>query len=414
VFFVNSDLGSGEMASDSGSQAGSLKKLQPLNRRAVFTFSGTHFLNDLVTTGIVPALIVMYKHALHLNYTQSTLIVLISYLTSSVSQPFFGVITDRKPRVWLFSAGVFLSITGLALTGIAPSFNWLLVFVALSGLGSGAFHPEASRGTHLASGQKKGLAQAIFQVGGNAGQAFGPLMIPLFLVHTGLHGLVWFLLLALLSIPLTVQLLRWMGERVKETTLKKKEIPGKNHIPGVILLCGVIILRSWCQIGVVVFLPFYLHHLSIDASETLNFIFVGAGAIGTFLGGIWSDRVGMKRLLIISLFLATPFAFLFPHLHGALSVLDLLLFGFCVLSSFSVGVVYMQLLLPRNVAVASGLAIGFGVGAGGIGSVLMGSISDLFGVSIVFTILSFLPLIAALFAVFLPSDRLRLLAGTKK
>ncbi len=147
-------------------------------RRALYTFSGAHFLNDLVTTGMVPALVVMYKDAFNLNYTQSTLIVLISYLTSSITQPIFGVLTDRKPRVWFFAVGLFLSISGLALTAIAPNLIWLLIFVAISGFGSGVFHPEASRGTHFASGTKKGLAQAIFQVGGNGGQAFGPLMIP--------------------------------------------------------------------------------------------------------------------------------------------------------------------------------------------------------------------------------------------
>src|SRR5690606_33576035 len=129
----------------------------------------------------------------HLNYTQSTLIVLISYLTSSITQPVFGMLSDRKPRVWLFSVGLFLSITGLALTAIAPNLTWLLIFIAISGFGSGVFHPEASRGTHFASGSKKSLAQAIFQVGGNAGQAFGPLMIPLFLVFTGIDGLIWLL-----------------------------------------------------------------------------------------------------------------------------------------------------------------------------------------------------------------------------
>lgn len=384
-----------------------VQSAQPLYRRAVYTFSSAHFFNDLVTTGMVPALVVLYKQALHLNYTQSTMIVLISYLASSISQPFFGMLTDRKPRVWLFTAGLFLSTLGLALTGIASSYGWLLFFIAISGLGSGAFHPEASRGTHMAAGSKKGAAQAIFQVGGNAGQAFGPLMIPLFLLHTGLSGLLWLIPLSILTLPLTTQLLGWMNGKVQEAIKKKKELPGENNIQGVVLLVCIIILRSWCQIGVVIFLPFYLNHLSIEVTEILNFIFVGAGAIGTFLGGIWSDRIGMKKLLVSSLFLATPFALLFPHVDGIVAAIVLLLFGFCVLSSFSVTVVYMQRLLPKNLAVASGLAIGFGVGAGGIGSVLMGSLSDIFGVAIVFTILSVLPIIAAILSIFLPNDKIQ-------
>lgn len=375
------------------------------NKQALFTFSGSHFLNDLVTTGMVPALVVMYKEAFNLNYTQSTLIVLISYLTSSITQPLFGMLSDRKPRVWLFSVGLFLSITGLALTAIAPNLTWLLIFIAISGFGSGVFHPEASRGTHFASGSKKSLAQAIFQVGGNAGQAFGPLMIPLFLVFTGIDGLIWLLPIALVSLLLTVPLLKWLNEKVNDFQFKKKELPGKNHLIGTALLVTVILLRSWCQVGVVIFLPFYLTHLTLEQTEILNFIFVGAGALGTFIGGMLSDRIGMKRIMVGSMFLATPFALLFPHVHGFLAVIVLLLFGFTVLSSFSISVVYMQQLLPKNLALASGLSIGFGVGAGGIGSVFMGRISDVLGVSTVFTILSLLPLLGAVVASFLPNEK---------
>lgn len=381
---------------------------EPLYRRAVYTFSSAHFLNDLVTTGMVPALIVLYKEALHLSFTQASLIVLISYMTSSISQPFFGMLTDKKPRVWLFSAGVFCSIAGLALTGVAHSFGWLLTFIAISGLGSGAFHPEASRGTHLASGTHKGLAQAIFQVGGNAGQAFGPLMIPLFLIHTGISGLIWLLPIALISVPLTTQMLGWMKVKVAEAALKKKEILGRNNVKGAVLLISVIVLRSWCQLGVVVFLPFYMTHLSLAASETLNFVFVGAGALGTFIGGVFSDRIGLKRLMVGSMLIATPFALLLPHLQGIWTIFILLIFGFSVLASFSVSVVYMQRLLPQNIALASGLSIGAGVGAGGIGSVFMGSVADAFGVATVFTILSLLPLVAAGLALFLPNDRKQL------
>ncbi|MDQ0188709.1 MFS transporter [Alicyclobacillus cycloheptanicus] len=388
------------------STAAPLPTRQPIYRRAVFTFSASHFLNDLMTTGLVPALVVMYKQAFHLNYTQSTLIVLVSYLTSSVAQPIFGALSDRKPRVWWLSVGLFFSCLGLALTGAVDSLGLLLVCVAVSGFGSGAFHPEASRGTHLAAGGKKGLAQSIFQVGGNAGQACGPMMIPLFLHRTGIHGLLWFLPVAVLSLGLTGQILGWINRRIVAERTARKVGQGENNIPGVILLVLLIIFRSWCQVGVVVFLPFYMHHLSLEASEWLNFVFVGAGALGTFLGGMWSDKLGLKRLLVGSMFAATPFAILFPFTHGGvLAVFDLLLFGFCVLSSFAVTVVYMQKLLPKNVAMASGLSIGFGVGAGGIGATLMGSISDAFGVPLVFTILSVLPLVCALIGLFLPSDR---------
>lgn len=384
-----------------------MKGKEPIFRRGVFTFSGSHFLNDLVTTGMVPAMVVLYKQAFDLNYTQSTLVVLMSYLTSSISQPLFGMFADRKPRVWLYPAGVFCSIMGLALTGLAPSLPWLLLFISISGLGSGAFHPEASRATHLASGSKKALAQAIFQVGGNAGQAFGPLLVSLYVSHSGIQGLLWLIPVAFLSLLLTGQILPWLREKLETTKLQsKKQINGDNNLLGATLLSCVIILRSWCQIGVVVFLPFYLHNLTIQQSEILSFVFVGAGALGTFVGGVLADKLGMKRLLVSSMLIATPFALIFPYVHGVLSVLVLLLFGFSVLSSFSVSVVYMQRMLPKNIGLASGLSIGFGVGAGGIGSVFMGGISDIFGIATVFTILSLLPLAGSLIAVFLPNDRM--------
>ncbi|MFP7493942.1 MFS transporter [Terribacillus saccharophilus] len=377
---------------------------EPLHRRAVFTFSGSHFLNDLVTTGMVPALVVLYKQAFELSYTQSTLIVLLSYLTSSVSQPLFGLFADRKPRIWLYPAGVFFSIMGLALTGIAPSLPWLLLFISISGLGSGAFHPEASRGTHLAAGSKKSLAQAIFQVGGNAGQAFGPLIVSVFITYTGIKGLIWLIPVAIISILITCQILPWLKEQliISQNAKSSKKIKGANNYIGASLLSCIIILRSWCQIGVVVFLPFFMDSLSVQQAEILSFVFVGAGALGTYLGGIWADKIGTKRLLIFSMLIATPFALVFPHVHGVLSVIVLLFFGFSVLSSFSASVVYMQHMLPQNIGLASGLAIGFGVGAGGIGSVFMGGISDAYGVATVFTILSFLPLAGALIGFFLP------------
>lgn len=377
------------------------------SRRAIFTFSGAHFLNDLATTGMVPALVVLYKQALHLNYTQSSLVVLVSYIASSVMQPLFGAWTDKKPRIWLFAAGVFLSTLGLALSGFATSLPWLLVCIAISGLGSGAFHPEASRGAHLAAGDRKGLAQSIFQVGGNSGQAVGPLMIPLFLSRTGVHGLLWLIPVAFLSLILTSQILRWLGLNVARESARRQSQGGENHKLGIVLLVLVIILRSWCQVGVVVFLPFYFHHLSVETSELLNFVFVGAGALGTFFGGMWSDKIGKKRLLVGSMIVAAPFALIFPYLQGGLAAVDLLLFGFSVLSSFAVTVVYMQRLMPKNVAMASGLSIGFGVGAGGVGATFMGGLSDSFGVSAVFTLLSFLPLAAAIVGAFLPSDRVR-------
>ncbi|WP_430734202.1 MFS transporter [Fodinisporobacter ferrooxydans] len=388
---------------------GALGKLD--NRRLqvwqVSNLGFAHMVNDLMTTGLVPALLPLYKHAFHLNYTQTGLIVFMSYLTSSVMQPIFGYFTDRKPKLWLLPAGVFLSCLGLALSGIAPSLPWVLVFVAISGLGSGAFHPEASRGAHLAAGRGKGLAQAIFQVGGNAGQAFGPLMIPLFLMATGIRGVMWFLALGVFVFVVLWRLLPWYRMRMEQEQKRKRTIEGNNRIWAVILLVFVVILRSWCQIGVSGFLPFFYQqqHMSLNTAELFNFLFLGAGAVGTFIGGTMSDRIGKKWLLLGSMLLSAPFAFLLPKLHGTLAAIDLIAFGFLVLSSFAVTVVYCQMLLPKNIAMASGLMIGFGVGAGGIGATMLGWITDHFGVGAVFDFIVLLPLLGAIISAFLVNDQ---------
>ncbi len=375
--------------------------------RGVWTFGSTHFLNDLMTTGIVPALLPLYKAAFHLNYLQASLIVLVSYLTSSIMQPVLGIWTDRKSLVWLLPLGVFLSNLALALTGAAPSYIWVLILVGLSGLGSAAFHPEAARGTYFASGTSRGLAQAIFQVGGNSGQAVGPLLIPLFLLHTGIHGLLWLLVLAVVAIFLAGQIVPWYRDEVRSHQKTVRQIQGDNRWGGMILLVLIIILRSWSQIGVAAFLPFILQRqMSLGSAEIVDFIFLGAGAVGTFLGGMVSDRMSKKSVILTSLVGAIPFALMLPHVHSDwATAVVLLLFGFFVLSSFAVTVVYAQMLLPRNLALASGLNIGFGVGAGGIGAMVLGAVSDHYGVGVVFQILSVLPLFAAALAVFLPRDK---------
>lgn len=392
------------MAVSPGPESGST---QGLKKDAIWTLSSAHLMNDLTTVGIVPALLPLYKAAFHLSYTQSGLIVLVSYLMSSITQPVLGALTDRKPNIWFLPFGVALSCTGLALTGIAPTFPWLLVLISLSGLGSGAFHPEASRGAHLAAGKAKGLAQAIFQVGGNSGQAFGPLMIPLFILATGLRGLLWFLVLAVLGFALTVRILPWYKARIEAERRKKRQLQGHNRVFAVGLLVLVVTMRSWVQIGVAGFLPFfYIHqHVPLARAELFDFLFLGAGAIGTFLGGGLSDRIGKKSILFVSMLISIPLAAFLPYTQGVWAVIDLIVFGFSVLSSFAVTVVYAQQLLPKNLALAAGLMIGFSVGAGGIGATLMGSLADHFGVLMVLKLLLVLPAAAAVLALFLPSDK---------
>lgn len=396
-----------------------VKKNKPVKhvsgKKELFSLGTTHFINDLMTAGIVPALLPLYKHAFDLSYTQAGAILLVSNMASSVMQPLFGQFTDKKPQTWFLPLGVFLTGLGLAATGFMPSYPLLLMMIAISGLGSGIFHPEASRGAHLAAGEAKGTAQAIFQVGGNFGQAAGPLMMPLFLLSTGVKGVGWFVLFGLAGTLVIMNIMPWYREKLEDNKNgKKKEIHGKRNIPGLVGLTSVVILRSWTQIGMAAFLPFFYlqNHIPLKFGDLYTFLFLAAGAVGTFLGGKFSDTISHKWLLFGSMFLTIPFAWILPHVSGVFSIIVLLLFGFFVLSSFAVTVVYGQMMLPNNIGLASGLMIGLGVGAGGIGSTIMGWISDHFGVNVVFDLFVIIPIAASIITLFLPGEK-KLLAESE-
>ncbi|MCP1357739.1 MFS transporter [Aneurinibacillus migulanus] len=384
-----------------------IQKPMGLKKRYVYTIGGAHLLNDLMTVGIIPVLLPLYKQAFNLTYTQTGLIVLISYLTSSVMQPLFGYLTDKKPKPWALAFGVFITGLGLGLTGYASNYYMLLLFVAISGLGSGIFHPESNRGVYLASYSERGKAQAIYQVGGNLGQSLGALILPLFILSVGLHGMWVFLLLAVVSVFLTIWMLPWYKEQLQTSVKLKKKLSGQNNYFGISMLLIAVILRSWVQIGVAGFLPFYLHEkgMALEKADLFTFLFLGAGALSTYIGGRMSDRIRRKGILVWSLVLSIPFSILIPYAEGIWSVVVIFLLGFTILSSFAVTVVYGQMLLPNNLSMASGLMIGFGVGAGGIGASFMGALSDSYGVGFVMHLFTYFILLAIVFTLLVPDDR---------
>lgn len=232
------------------------KSFAKLKKSVVYTIGGSHLLNDMMTVGIVPALLPIYKQVFNLNYTQAGLIVLVSYLTSSVMQPLFGYLTDKKPKPWALPLGVLLTGFGLSLTGYVTNYYFLLLAVAISGLGSGIFHPESNRCVFLASNSQRGQAQAVYQVGGNLGQALGALLIPLFLLSSGLKSMWVFFLLGILSFVMTIWMIPWYKEQLGHSMKLKKTLEGKSYPIAMLLLLIVVILRSWVQIGVAGFLPF--------------------------------------------------------------------------------------------------------------------------------------------------------------
>lgn len=200
-------------------------------KRQLFSLSLAHFFNDVMTTGLVPALLPLYKQAFHLNYLQAGVILFVSMITSSVCQPIFGMITDKHPKTWFLPVGICLTGFGLTASGFAPAYWILLVLVGLSGIGSGIFHPEAMRGAYMAAGTARGTAQAIIQVGGNFGQACGPLLLPLFLIATGLHGLGWFALVTVGAFALVSSVMPWYKRSLIKNKARQAAIKGKNH-PG--------------------------------------------------------------------------------------------------------------------------------------------------------------------------------------
>jgi FSR family fosmidomycin resistance protein-like MFS transporter len=378
-------------------------------RRAPWALGGAHFLND-TASGIVPALLPLYRAAFHLTYAESGLIVLLTYVTSSLTQPVAGWVTDRRPAPWLLPLGVGLSTCALAVSGLMPAYGPLLAVLAVSGLGSGVFHPEAARAVAYAAGREnKGATQAIFQVGGNTGQAFGPLVVALLAATVGLRGVPWLMVMTGLALVLTLTVLPWYARRARDASRRpvSSNVAGRNRVGALLILIAVVTLRSWCQLGVSSFLPFYYvaRHMALAHAELYTFLFLVAGAAGTYVGGVVSDRLGRKRLLFWSMVLAVPGAWLLPQVGGYYAVPVLIFFGITVLASFAVTVVFAQMLLPRNVGLASGLMIGLSVGAGGIGATLLGVVADHFGVGAVLRLLVALPALAAVLTLGLPDDR---------
>lgn len=366
-----------------------------------------HLLNDLMTS-VLPAMLPILKIEFGLTYMQLGIIILVANASSSLIQPLFGYISDRKPLLWLLPTGVFFTGLGLASIAFTPSYPWLLAVIAISGIGSAAFHPEASRGAHLAAGKGKGFAQSIFQVGGNGGQALGPLMIPLFLSNMGSKGTAFFIIPAILAMFLLLTLHPWMKEKRLNQHTNHKELKGKDRPFALSLLVFVVTMRSWVIIGITSFLPLYyinILNMTVDEASIYTFIFLFMGAIGTFLGGPLADKFGKKFIVNGSLLLAIPFIFIITKVHGLPGMISIGLFGLVIFSSFAVTVVFGQELIPGKVGMASGLMLGFAIGAAGVGAMILGYFADTVGLLFILNLLGGLLITSGLISLFLPNDK---------
>jgi FSR family fosmidomycin resistance protein-like MFS transporter len=375
----------------------------------LFTISFTHLLNDMMQS-VIPAIYPLIKENYHLSFTQIGLITFTFQLTASLLQPFVGHFTDKTPRPYSLAIGMGFTLTGLIALSLASSFGAILVSVSLIGMGSSVFHPESSRVAHLASGGKKGLAQSIFQLGGNAGAAIGPLLAALIVVPYGQFNIIWFALAAILGIIVLVRVGAWYKGHLN---LKKKSnvqaphktLPKSRVIISLAILLVLIFSKYFYMASMSSYFTFYLinkFHVSVQQSQIHLFIFLASVAAGTLLGGPLGDRFGRKYIIWISILGVAPFTLLLPYANlfwtGVLSVV----IGLIISSAFSAILVYATELVPGKVGMIAGLFFGFAFGMGGLGSAVLGKLADATSVEYVFKVCAFLPLLGIITG-FLPN-----------
>ncbi|NEW04414.1 MFS transporter [Paenibacillus sp. SYP-B3998] len=388
--------------------------VKPTVYRILFAISLVHLLNDSIQS-VIPAIFPILKSEMGLSYTQVGWVQFAINFTASIMQPVVGLYTDRKPSPYILPIGMFSTLIGMLLLAFAPTYWVVLLSVCFVGLGSAAFHPEGSRVSHMAAGGRKGLAQSIFQVGGNAGQSLAPIMTKWIFIPLGLFGSIWFTGVAAVAIAVQLYIARWYKVVLQTTPVKAKATIQRAVSPqrrkqvmfAICMLIFLVFVRSWYGAAMSGYFAFFLqdkYGLTIDRAQDFIFLFLAAGAIGTFFGGPLADRFGRRNVIFFSMFGSAPFALLLPHVNFTWAYILLVVIGVILLSSFSVTVVYAQMLFPGKVGTVSGLITGLAFGMGGIGSVVLGNLCDVIGTTRVMELCAFLPLLGLL-TFLLPSDR---------
>jgi FSR family fosmidomycin resistance protein-like MFS transporter len=366
-----------------------------------------HLCTDLAQ-GALPALLPYLKDCFSLSYTVTGSILLAAHLTSSVIQPLFGYVTDRRPFPILLSLGCLISGIGIALIPNSPSFAWLIAFVMFMGLGTAAFHPEGFKATACIASVKRATGMSFFSVGGNLGFAVGA-PVAIFLVSRyGLPAAAALFLPAAAAAALFVPALPHIRKRI-EAVAALPPSPVDNGVRrpmyAVSLIVLIVVFRSWTQLGLAAFIPFlYREELASNPGfvAALLFFFLGAGTIGTLAGGPIADRIGHRRMLFFSLALQVPLISLFLSAHGWAVFALAAAVGATIVSTFSVTIVMAQELFPRRMATASGTIAGFAIGTGGIGVTLLGAVADRYGLPAAVHLINLLPVLGAILAALLP------------
>ncbi|WP_460639871.1 MFS transporter [Larkinella harenae] len=380
--------------------------------RILFAISVSHLLNDVIQS-IISAIYPLLKNDYGLTFAQIGIITLAYQLTASILQPFVGLYTDKNPFPKAVVFGMCFSLAGLLILAFGRNFPTILGAVSLVGVGSSIFHPEASRVAHLASGGKKGLAQSIFQVGGNLGSAIGPLLAALIVVPMGQSYISLFAIMALFAIVILGYVSRWYQLNMVPKTVKNEPIDvartnrfSKRTVTfSILILLALMFSKFFYMASMTNYFTFFLiekFDATVQQSQLYLFAFLAAVAIGTIAGGPIGDRYGRKIVIWSSILGAAPFALLLPYVGLEMTVLLSIVIGLLIASAFSAILVYATELIPGKVGAIAGLFFGLSFGMGGIGSALLGWLADLQGIRFVFSITPYLLLIG-LVTYFLPN-----------
>jgi FSR family fosmidomycin resistance protein-like MFS transporter len=378
----------------------------------LFAISFSHLLNDTVQS-LIPAIYPLIKDSFQLNFTQIGMVTLVFQLSSSLLQPVVGAITDKRPYPYALPVGMGISLIGLVILSVASNFTIILISVGLIGIGSAVFHPEASRMAHAAAGANRGMAQSIFQVGGNAGSSLGPLLAAVIIAPFGQFNVIWFSIAALLAMVVLYRIggwykpkaLRALVEKKQNINVEKSKFSQRTVIAAIIVLLLLIISKYFYFAGITSYYTFYLidkFGISIQSSQLYLFAFLFAVAVGTMIGGPIGDRIGRKYVIWASILGSAPFALALPYANLFWTAVLSVIIGLIISSAFSAILVYAQELIPGKVGMISGLFFGFAFGIAGVASAFLGQLADKTSIEYVYHICSYLPL-AGIIAIFLPN-----------